>query len=39
VAEYRLTLEAKAGRDDVESPSVIVSANTPDVVRFGKQAP
>jgi len=39
VAEYHLTLEAKAGRDDVDAPNVIVSANTPDVVRFGKQAP
>jgi len=39
VSEYLLTIEAKAGREDVASPSVIVSANTPDVVRYGKQAP
>jgi len=37
VAEYRLTLEAKAGQPDVAAPTVVLLGVAPDVVRYGKQ--
>jgi hypothetical protein len=39
VSEYQLTLEAKAGDENVASPSLIVNALMPDVIRYGKQNP